>query len=127
MTRCLAAMMDADTIDMSGLTSGVTVDFTDGEDGTIAGTGTDATFTEIETLILTDEDDVVNGGLSDQNMTIDGGAGDEERAMTSSRLRMVMRPQGVMEMIPSTSTKPMRVQAELPLSVAKVMKQMGIR
>ncbi len=68
---------DADTIDMSGLTSGVTVDFTDGEDGTIAGTGTDATFTEIETLILTDEDDVVNGGLSDQNMTIDGGAGDD--------------------------------------------------
>jgi hypothetical protein len=62
---------------MSDLTSGVTVTFTDGEDGTIDSADTDATFGDIETLILSDQDDTVNGAASDEAMTIFGGEGND--------------------------------------------------
>ena len=68
---------DNETIDASALTSGVTVTFTGGEEGTVDGVDTDATFSEIETLILTDQDDVVNGSASSESMTIVAGDGDD--------------------------------------------------
>lgn len=67
---------DSDTIDASALTSGVTVLFTGDEAGTVDGFDTDATFSEIENLILTDQGDTVDGSASTTSMSIDGGAGD---------------------------------------------------
>ena len=68
---------DNDTIDASALTSGVTVLFTGDEEGTVDGVGTDATFSEIENLILTAEDDTLDGSASTEDMSVDGGAGDD--------------------------------------------------
>jgi Ca2+-binding RTX toxin-like protein len=68
---------DTDTIDMSSLTSGVDVTFTASETGTIDGTGTDASFSDIEALILTDQDDTVDGALSTTDLSIDGGDGND--------------------------------------------------
>lgn len=68
---------DNDTIDASALTSGVTVTFTGDEAGGVDGVGTDATFAEIENLILTDQDDTVDGSASSESMSIDAGAGDD--------------------------------------------------
>ncbi|MDB4558781.1 Hint domain-containing protein [Amylibacter sp.] len=66
---------DNDTIDATALTSGVTVLFTGDEAGTVTGVDTSATFSEIENLILTDQNDTVDGSASTASMTIDGGAG----------------------------------------------------
>ena len=66
---------DSDTLDASGLTSGVTLNFTGAEDGTIAD-GTDtATFDGFESFTLTAQADTVNGSLNSDSMTITAGAG----------------------------------------------------
>jgi Ca2+-binding RTX toxin-like protein len=68
---------DFDTIDLSAVTTSVTVDFAGSEFGSIddnASTDT-ITFTEIERLILTDQADIVNGGAGNEN--IDAGGGDD--------------------------------------------------
>ncbi len=68
---------DDDTIDASALTSGVTVNFTGDEAGTIDdGTGT-ATFSGIENLILTDQNDTVDGSAASVGICIVAGAGDD--------------------------------------------------
>ena len=68
---------DTDTIDTSAMTTGVTVNFTANETGTITD-GTDtATFSEIEDIILTDHDDSVNGTNLTDDVTFSGGAGDD--------------------------------------------------
>ena len=93
---------DHDVIDLSYMTGPVTVTYTGYESGTITD-GTDTIrFSEIEELILTDEDDVVDaredsagvqinagagndtliGGSGDDRFT--GGAGDDKIALTSS-------------------------------------------
>lgn len=68
---------DNDTIDASALSAGVTVTFSGDEAGTVDGADTDATFSEIESLILTDLADVLDGSASTESMTIDAGAGDD--------------------------------------------------
>ncbi len=68
---------DFDTLDLSAVTTSVTVDFAGAEFGSIddnASTDT-ITFTEIERLILTDQADIVNGGAGNEN--IEAGGGDD--------------------------------------------------
>ncbi|MBY6142265.1 Hint domain-containing protein [Leisingera daeponensis] len=68
---------DDDTVDVSGVTTGVTVTYTGDEAGTITD-GTDTiTFSEIELLKLTDQDDAVDASADSAGTTIDAGAGDD--------------------------------------------------
>ncbi|MCP5000789.1 MAG: type I secretion protein, partial [Hyphomicrobiales bacterium] len=68
---------DSDTIDASALTSGVTVTFTGDEAGSITD-GTDtSTFSQVENLTLTDQDDVLDGSAASTSITVDAGAGDD--------------------------------------------------
>ena len=67
--------VDFDTIDLSALTTGVTVTYTGNEAGTITDGSNTITFSEIEQIILTDQADVVNGGSG--NEVIDGRDGDD--------------------------------------------------
>ena len=68
---------DFDTIDLSAVTTSVTVNFSGGEAGTIDDdASTDViSFSEIERLILTDQADIVNGGGG--NEVIEAGGGDD--------------------------------------------------
>ncbi|MEW2915278.1 Hint domain-containing protein [Leisingera sp. JC11] len=68
---------DYDTVDVSGVTTGVTVTYTGDEAGAITdGTGTIA-FSEIEAMNLTDQDDVVDATADSAGAAIDAGAGDD--------------------------------------------------
>ncbi|MFY0310549.1 Hint domain-containing protein [Leisingera sp. D0M16] len=68
---------DFDTVDLTAVTSGLTVTYTGGEAGTITG-GTDTiTFAEIEALNLTDQADVVDAADDSAGVAIDAGAGDD--------------------------------------------------
>ncbi|MEM6408783.1 MAG: calcium-binding protein, partial [Pseudomonadota bacterium] len=77
---------DVDTIDLSALTSAVTVTFTGPEAGTITDGTNTITFSEIEKLILTEQADVVDAtsdtsGIEivagNGNDTVDGGSGED--------------------------------------------------
>lgn len=66
-----------DTIDGSALSAGVTVVFGGDEFGTFAD-GTDtANFSEIENLVLTDQNDLVDARLSSARLTVNGGGGND--------------------------------------------------
>ncbi|MBY6069589.1 Hint domain-containing protein [Leisingera aquaemixtae] len=68
---------DYDTVDVSGVTTGVTVTYSGDEAGTITD-GTDTiTFSEIEALNLTDQADVVDASADSAGTSIDAGAGDD--------------------------------------------------
>ncbi|KIC23927.1 Hint domain-containing protein [Leisingera sp. ANG-M6] len=68
---------DYDTVDVSGVTTGVTVTYTGDEAGTITD-GTDTiTFSEVEALNLTDQADVVDASADSAGTVIDAGAGDD--------------------------------------------------
>lgn len=67
-----------DTLDASGITAGgVTVNLTADEDGTLTDntTGDVATFVNIENIITTDQDDVVDGSATTVGINIDAGDG----------------------------------------------------
>ncbi|GGA34073.1 Hint domain-containing protein [Neptunicoccus cionae] len=67
---------DSDTIDGSALTSGMDVTYTGNEAGTINDdTGQIATFSEIEDLVLTDQDDTVDASATTESKSFFGGAG----------------------------------------------------
>ena len=67
---------DSDTIDGSALTSGMDVTYTGNEAGTINdATGQIATFSEIEELVLTGQDDTVDASATTQAVSVDAGAG----------------------------------------------------
>lgn len=69
--------VDNDVIDHSAVTTGVTVTYTGDEAGTITD-GTDTiTFSEVEQIILTDQDDSLDGSADSAGMTVDGGAGND--------------------------------------------------
>ncbi|MGB0958804.1 MAG: Hint domain-containing protein [Halocynthiibacter sp.] len=70
---------NGDTLDTSGLTTGVNLTFTstDGEDGTATVGGDTATFEEIENVIYTDQDDVINASATTVGMDIDAAGGDD--------------------------------------------------
>lgn len=68
---------DFDTIDLSALSGPVTVTYTGDEAGTITD-GTDTiTFTEIERIIFTDQDDRVNASSDSAGTTLEMGAGND--------------------------------------------------
>ncbi|MEM7642517.1 MAG: Hint domain-containing protein [Pseudomonadota bacterium] len=69
--------MDADTIDLSALTSPVTVTFNGPGAGTITDGASTITFSEIETLILTGQADLVDASNDTAGIEILGGSGDD--------------------------------------------------
>ncbi len=77
-------VVDGDVIDASAQTDDLTVNFSGAEAGTISGTGSNTTFSEIEGIITGSGDDLINGGIGDDtvatgdgNDTVFGGAGND--------------------------------------------------
>ncbi len=68
---------DLDTVDVSAVTTGVTVTYTGDEAGTITDGSDTITFSEIEALKLTDQGDVVDASADSAGVSIDAGAGDD--------------------------------------------------
>ena len=72
-----------DTIDASGMNNGIDVTFDGDESGTItqnggpSGNTSNAIFSEIETIIVTDYDDIIDAKATTQGVTFDGMAGDD--------------------------------------------------
>lgn len=72
-----------DTIDASGMNNGIDVTFDGDESGTItqnggpSGSTSNAIFSEIETIIVTDYDDIIDATATTQDLTFDGMAGDD--------------------------------------------------
>lgn len=66
-----------DKLDASAVTTGVTVTFTDGEDGTLTDGSDTLSFDNIEEFELTGYDDSVDGSAADKDMYVQGGAGDD--------------------------------------------------
>lgn len=72
-----------DTIDASGMNNGIDVTFDGDESGTItqnggpSGNTSNAIFSEIETIIVTDYDDIIDATATTQDLTFDGMAGDD--------------------------------------------------
>ena len=71
------AGVDYDTVDMSAVTTGVSVTYTGNEAGTITDGADTITFSEIEALTLTDQADVVDASADASGVKIDSGAGDD--------------------------------------------------
>ena len=69
--------VDLDTLDLSALTSGVTVTFTATEDGTVTDGSDTASFFEIENVELTGSDDVFDATSSGVGVEADGAAGND--------------------------------------------------
>lgn len=69
--------VDSDTLDMSALTTGITVTFTGNEAGSFTVGADSVTFFEIEALNLTAQDDTADASLATTSVTIDGGAGSD--------------------------------------------------
>lgn len=68
---------DSDTIDLSALSGPVAVTYTGDETGTITDGSDTITFSEVESLTLTDQADVVNGGLDGVGIDVHAGGGDD--------------------------------------------------
>ncbi|WP_298860656.1 Hint domain-containing protein [uncultured Sulfitobacter sp.] len=68
---------DEDFIDLSNLTGPVTVTYTGDESGTITDGSNTISFSEIERLVLTDQDDDVDASNDTAGIDIDLGAGDD--------------------------------------------------
>lgn len=69
---------DVDIIDASAITNdGVNVTLSSEEAGTIASSEGTATFSEIENLVLTDQDDTVQGGSDTAGLNVDGRGGND--------------------------------------------------
>lgn len=68
---------DTDRIDASGLTSGISVSFTGDEAGAITGGGGTQTFSEIEQLTLTDQNDTVDASADTSGVNISAGDGSD--------------------------------------------------
>jgi Ca2+-binding RTX toxin-like protein len=68
---------DDDNITLGGLTRGVSVTYSGDEAGTIAAGPDSATFSEIESLSLTDSDDTVDGSGDSTGVNLRAGSGDD--------------------------------------------------
>ena len=66
-----------DRIDLSGLTSGVSVTLSASETGALTSGTNSATFSQVETFTLTAQNDTFNGALATTTISLDGGAGDD--------------------------------------------------
>lgn len=74
---------DYDTLNLSDVTTGVTVTYTGDEAGTITDGSDTITFSEIELLNLTDQGDIVDASADSAGVTIDAGKGDDTITMGS--------------------------------------------
>ena len=68
---------DSDTIDLGGMTSGVSVSYSGDETGSVLNGTSTAGFTQIEKLILTAHDDSLNAAADTRGVTVDAGAGSD--------------------------------------------------
>lgn len=68
---------DFDTIDLLGVTSGVSIDWTGAEAGTITNGSNVITFSEIEHIITTDASDIVNASFESSAINVYGAQGDD--------------------------------------------------
>ena len=68
---------DFDVIDLSMMSGPVTVTYTGDEAGTITNGSDTITFSQIESLILTDQADVLDADLDNVGIVVDGGAGND--------------------------------------------------
>ncbi|WP_268247242.1 calcium-binding protein, partial [Paramylibacter ulvae] len=69
---------DTDVLDLSGLSTGADVTYTGNEAGTVSNNGDSATFSEIEEIILTDQDDTLDGSASTDGISVVGGEGNDD-------------------------------------------------
>ncbi|WP_425038973.1 Hint domain-containing protein [Primorskyibacter sp. S187A] len=70
--------IDSDTLDFSNVTgAGVEIDLTSTEDGEATWAGNTATFTDIESIGATAQDDTLQGGTLSDGIAYDAGAGDD--------------------------------------------------
>ncbi|MFV1441154.1 MULTISPECIES: Hint domain-containing protein [unclassified Phaeobacter] len=76
---------DSDHIDMSAVTSSVTVTYTGFEAGQITDGADTVTFSEIERLTLTNQGDVVDASVDNAGVNIDAGAGDDTITLGSGQ------------------------------------------
>lgn len=72
---------DFDTVDLSAVTTGVTVSYRGDEAGTITDGANNIKFQEIENLVLTGQSDVVDASADSKGVAIDAGAGDDTVTM----------------------------------------------
>ena len=72
-----AAETNGDTLDFSGLTTGISVSYTADEAGTASAGGDTATFSEIENIVFTAQDDSVDGSATTIGLDISTGAGSD--------------------------------------------------
>ncbi len=77
------AGVDYDSIDLTNVTSGLTVTYTGDEAGRITDGSDTITFSEIEGLDLTDQADFVDGSADSAGLSIDAGGGDDTIKMGS--------------------------------------------
>lgn len=68
---------DFDTVDLGDVTTAVTVTYDADEAGTITDGSDTITFSEIESLTLTDKDDVVDASADNAGVSIEAGKGDD--------------------------------------------------
>lgn len=68
---------DVDTIDLSGLSSPVTITYNGTGRGTISNGSQTITFTEIERIVLTEQSDSVDAQVDTEGVAIDGLGGDD--------------------------------------------------
>jgi Ca2+-binding RTX toxin-like protein len=69
--------VDSDTLDLTALTSGVTVTFSDAETGTVTSGAQTASFSDIEALSFSDQNDSVDGTSSTQAMSLNAAGGSD--------------------------------------------------
>lgn len=71
------AGVDQDTVDLSAVTTGLTVTYTGDEAGTITDGADTITFSEIESMTLTGQADIVDASADSAGISIDAGRGDD--------------------------------------------------
>ncbi|WP_305884600.1 Hint domain-containing protein, partial [Limimaricola litoreus] len=69
--------IDTDRIDLTGLSQGVEITYTDAESGTIRQGSSTATFEEIEEIDASEQSDVIDASALSSGMTISGNGGDD--------------------------------------------------
>ncbi len=68
---------DTDSLDFSGLTSAVGVTLTGNEDGTATSGANDITFSEIESFVLSNQNDSFDGSVATTGLDVDAGGGND--------------------------------------------------
>ena len=77
-----------DTIDLSGQTVGVSVTFSANETGTVGNGTSTASFSQIESIVLTAQNDIFNAAVVTTNVSVAGGAGNDSLTAGSGNDRL---------------------------------------